>query len=64
MNFTMRLRALAAEMGLELTQDISVLRAIVTVERGKSMFQLHAVFSTQKSGGSAQNNRQRSSQKS
>lgn len=62
-DFYKEVKDLAAEMGLELTQDINVLRAIVTVERGKSMFQLHAVFSTQKSGGSAQNNRQRSSQK-
>jgi hypothetical protein len=50
-------------MGIQLTEDIYVIRAIVTVERGKSMFQIHAVFSTQKSVGTSQNNRLRNSPK-
>ena len=62
-DFYSKVQGLASEMGIQLTEDIYVLRAIVTVERGKSMFQIHAVFSKQKSGGSSQNNRQRSSQK-
>ena len=62
-DFYNKVKGLAAEMGLELTEGINVVRAIVTVERGKSMFQLHAVFSTNKSGGTSQNSRQRSSQK-
>lgn len=62
-DFYSEVKGLASEMGIQLTEDIHVLRAIVTVERGKSMFQIHAVFSTQKSGGTSQNNRQRNSPK-
>ena len=62
-DFYSKVKGLASEMGIQLTEDINVLRAIVTVERGKSMFQIHAVFSTQKSGGTSQNNRQRNSPK-
>ena len=48
---------LAGEMGLQLSQDIIIVRAIVTVERGKSMFQLHAVLSNQLQGTGAVANR-------
>jgi hypothetical protein len=62
-DFYNKVKGLASEMGLEITRSINVIRAIVTVERGKSMFQLHAVFSTKMSGGTSQNSQQRSSQK-
>ena len=62
-DFYNKVKGLASEMGLEITRSINVIRAIVTVERGKSMFQIHAVFSTQRSGGTSQNNRQRNSPK-
>ena len=38
---------LASEMGIKISREVIVLRVIITVERGKSMFQLHAVLSTQ-----------------
>ena len=48
---------LAGEMGFQLSQDIIIVRAVVTVERGKSMFQLHAVLSNQLQGTGAVANR-------
>ena len=38
---------LASEMGIKISREVIVLRVVITVERGKSMFQLHAVLSTQ-----------------
>ena len=33
---------LASEMGIKISREVIVLRVVITVERGKSMFQLHA----------------------
>ena len=52
------IRRLASEMGIKISREVIVLRVIVTIERGKSMFQLHAVLSTQfvPNVGNARNN--------
>ena len=63
-DFFQPMNQLASKIGLKLSNQVQVLRAVITVTRGRSVFKLHAVLSNESSGSrNSANNRNSSSAK-
>ena len=63
-DFFQTMNQLASKIGLKLSNQVQVLRAVITVTRGRSVFKLHAVLSNESSGSrNSANNRNSSSAK-